>query len=136
MDRANERKYSSPASPITDRTAFTTPRSQKHRAASARRRVPQHESYVPPASRLQSPAMPVKTSARQSTGGRGSKYAACEAARPVSPTAAVWTPPVATSRAATRRGAAASASAATRRVSIARGGGRMDADTRVSRSGR
>ena len=64
---ANDLKKSSPRSPMTSRTARTTPSSQKHLASSAVPSAAQHRSGVPCASVLHAPAMPAKTNTRQST---------------------------------------------------------------------
>ena len=83
---ANDLKNSNPRSPMTSRTARTTPSSQKHLASSAVPSAAQHRSRVPCASVLHAPAMPAKTNTRQSTAPapewswRGSKCAACAAA--------------------------------------------------------
>ena len=63
---ANDLKNSNPLSPMTSRTAFTTPSSQKHLASSAVPSAAQHRSCVPCASVLHAPAMPAKTNTRGS----------------------------------------------------------------------
>ena len=128
---ANDLKNSNPLSPMTSRTAFTTPWSQKHLASSAVPSAAQHRSCVPCASVLHAPAMPAKTNTRQSTAPapefwswRGTKCAAC--ARGSAPAGV---------RAAPGAGAAR-AIAAARSGTIARDG-RMDVGAAgTSRAGR
>ena len=129
--RANSRKNSNPRSPMTSRTARTTPSSQKHLASSAVPSAAQHRSRVPCASVLHAPAMPAKTNTRQSTAPapewswRGSKCAAC--ARGSTPVGL---------RAAPCDGAARAIAAARSGTIIARDG-RMDVGaTGTSRAGR